>query len=136
MVANAGICRIKPMVDMTPEEWEQELAINLTGMFDFKNRLKIAKKVRYLSSISISCKADDQARYAPIFPTLLFRLSSIARPVMYLRIKKENLSHSNQLHRYRWKDHWCCINGSSSRSTDDGGIFIFEMGGQRPYGML
>jgi NAD(P)-dependent dehydrogenase (short-subunit alcohol dehydrogenase family) len=31
MVANAGMCRIKPMVDITPEEWEQEIAINLTG---------------------------------------------------------------------------------------------------------
>ena len=32
MVANAGMCRIKPMLDITPEEWEQELSVNLTGM--------------------------------------------------------------------------------------------------------
>jgi NAD(P)-dependent dehydrogenase (short-subunit alcohol dehydrogenase family) len=31
MVANAGMCRIKPMLDMTAEEFEQELSVNLAG---------------------------------------------------------------------------------------------------------
>lgn len=31
MVANAGMCRIKPMLDMSTEEWNQEMAVNLTG---------------------------------------------------------------------------------------------------------
>ncbi|RFU35501.1 hypothetical protein B7463_g790, partial [Scytalidium lignicola] len=41
MVANAGMCRIKPMLDVTPEEWEQELSVNLTGMF---NQYQLAAK--------------------------------------------------------------------------------------------
>ncbi|OQU95629.1 hypothetical protein CLAIMM_01811 [Cladophialophora immunda] len=33
LVANAGVCKIKPLVDVSTEEWEDEMAINLTGMF-------------------------------------------------------------------------------------------------------
>lgn len=31
MVANAAICRVKPFVDITTEEFESELSINLIG---------------------------------------------------------------------------------------------------------
>jgi meso-butanediol dehydrogenase / (S,S)-butanediol dehydrogenase / diacetyl reductase len=31
LVANAGICKIKPFVDVTTEEWEAEMAVNMTG---------------------------------------------------------------------------------------------------------
>ena len=68
MVANAGMCRIKPMLETTPEEWEQELAVNLTGekyqALTLQNCLLIG--IRNVFSISISGKADDQTRYIPV----------------------------------------------------------------------
>jgi meso-butanediol dehydrogenase/(S,S)-butanediol dehydrogenase/diacetyl reductase len=33
MVANAGIAQVKPLLELTPEDWDHMMAINLRGMF-------------------------------------------------------------------------------------------------------
>jgi NAD(P)-dependent dehydrogenase (short-subunit alcohol dehydrogenase family) len=60
MVANAGMCRIKPMLDITPDEWEQELSVNLTGMKLHRQIFKMmAHSLRHVLSVSASSEADD-----------------------------------------------------------------------------
>jgi NAD(P)-dependent dehydrogenase (short-subunit alcohol dehydrogenase family) len=52
MIANAGMCRIKPMLDMTTEEWEQEIAVNLTGKNSYNpgmNLLSHTSQARFIS---------------------------------------------------------------------------------------
>ncbi len=33
IVANAGICTIRPLVEMTVEEWDNMFAVNMHGVF-------------------------------------------------------------------------------------------------------
>jgi meso-butanediol dehydrogenase/(S,S)-butanediol dehydrogenase/diacetyl reductase len=42
VVANAGICQVKPLLEITTEEWDKTLAINLRGVFNcYKEAAKV-----------------------------------------------------------------------------------------------
>ena len=59
-VANAGIMRVQPFLDLTPETWRQVLSVNLDGTFYFVQPVARRMAQRRAGSIVIMCSAASR----------------------------------------------------------------------------
>lgn len=64
-VANAGVMRVQPFLDLTPERWRQVMSVNLDGTFYFVHPVAERMAARKRGSIVIIASASSrQASFA------------------------------------------------------------------------
>ena len=74
-VANAGIMRVQPFLDLTPEIWRQVMSVNLDGTFYFVQPVAERMAARKVGSIAIIASAASRL---PSFATNAYNTSKTA----------------------------------------------------------
>lgn len=85
-VHNAAVCPFKPFVDITPEEWDQTLNVNLNSAFFMSQYVvrqmissKIAGRIIFISSVLSEIAAPTQAHYSTTKGALKMLTKGMAR---------------------------------------------------------
>ena len=74
-VANAGVMRVKPFLELTPKIWRDVMAVNLDGTFHFVHPVSQRMATRGYGSIVILASASSRM---PSFATSVYNTSKTA----------------------------------------------------------
>ena len=105
VVSNAGIQKDNPLIDMTLEEWEQVIGINLTGAFlcarraarEFRrqgvdaSRSPAAGKIIFVSSVHEVIPWAGHCNYAASKGGMMLLMKSIAQELAPLKIRVNSI---------------------------------------------